>query len=167
MYKKKSPARSSKKKRSPEQVCSDNLFKLMSETAIEPTPEKIAVSKAMYTIRVYNLRKQEGAERELVNVVKKMRSKILKMLVDEIVATETLNIADIVSIMEVLMVEYSTLPMWEYEHGDEIDEILMAFMENTMNEEETEDDSTSSNKTRAKDVLKALVNTSAMGDGDE
>lgn len=165
MNKKKSPARSSKKKRSPEQICADKLLALINETAIAPNAERVAVSKAMYAIRVYNMRKQEGVERELVGVVNRVRGKILKMLVDEIVQTEMLNITDVVSIMEVLMMEMSTLPMWEYEHGDEIDAILMEFMEETMNEEEPEE--TTSKKTHAKDVLKALSDNSAIGDGDD
>lgn len=168
MTKQKSPARSSKKKRSPEQVCSDSIIELINDSLLEPNAERLSLSKAYHTIRIHEMRKIDGVDLELLAAVKNCKDKILRTLIDEIVESSTLTITDVITMLNAITIEFGTLPIWDIEHSEELESIIMEFLD----DKDKEDGGHASNdsqpgKVLAQDVLKALCNNSSRGDGDE
>lgn len=169
MTKAKSPARSSKKKRSPEQVCSDNIIELINESMLEPTAERLSLAKAYHTIRIHEMRKIDGVDMEIIAAVKNCKEKVLRTLIDEVVESNTLTITDVITMLNALTIEFGTLPIWDVEHSTELETIIMDFLEEKESEnvDGAGEKSHADGKVKARDVLKALGDNSSHGDGDE
>ncbi len=158
----KSPARSSKKKRTPQQVCADEIVERMRNTPISTNQETVGISKALHTIRIYNIKHTQGIDGELLGSINRVKEKILRLLVDEVVQSDKLTLADITTIMDVISLDFSIIPLWEHENMEFVEKMIVDLMVEVGGEENEE-----CMNINAQDVLKALTKKSCAGDGEE
>lgn len=160
--KKKSPARTSKKKLTPAQVATNGVMNLMQLTPMVPTPDKMSTSKALVAVRTYDFKKSPEAYMEFSVLLNKYRSIIMRNLMDDIMDTNWLRVMDISLIMEALAADVQMLPLWDYENSNAIDEIIL---NSGLMDEDVEE--VAKNTEAIKKIFDALAQTKTELDQDD
>lgn len=166
--KKKSPARTSKKKLTPAQVATNGIMNLMQLTPMVPTPDKVSTSKALVAVRTYDFKKSPEAYMEFSVLLNKYRSIIMRNLMDDIMDTDWLRVMDISLIMESLAADVQMLPLWDYENSNAIDEIILnsGLMDEDAEEVAKNTEEVAKNTEAIKKIFDALAQTKTELDQD-
>lgn len=138
----KSKSSSKKTKKTPKEVATDKLVEAILDSPMQPTQDTIALARAIQTLRSYEMKTSRVAEEEQNAAVRRLKEKVLRLVLDEVLDSETLRVMDISTILSYIAADASLLPLWDNEHSKMIDDIIIdsgLFDEDDQDEERSQD----------------------------
>jgi len=127
------PKAKKKAAKSPITIAVDEVMRTVLTGNYPATPERIAISHALFTLRSLDIHKTEEVEKTMWLTYKECREKILRTVIYTVLKNN-MRLIDVQIVLEMLKNEAAMISAWEYEHIDEADEIITPAMNKEMME---------------------------------
>lgn len=118
-------ARPPKNPLTPEQTVAKELTEAILKGLYNPTQEDLIVSKAIQMLRGRELRLHRDIEAEIFQLAQKHLEIFLRNVLEDLAVSNGLRVMDITTIIEIMAANLRTLPLWESNHIELIDDILI------------------------------------------